>query len=90
MNTLIFSKNRPAQLELCLRSHQKFWDKPIKVIYKSTEACFDEGYEKLKKMYPKVEFERETDFKHQTIEALQAPYSVFFCDDDVMIMVMTE
>jgi hypothetical protein len=84
MNTLIFSKNRPAQLELCLRSHQKFWDKPIKVLYKSDKE-FESGYEKVREMYPKVEFLEEYNFKKQVCEALQAPYSVFFCDDDVMI-----
>ena len=84
MRSLIFSKNRPAQLELCLRSHKRFWGEDIKVLY-SYDTEYKKGYDKLKKMYPEVEFELETDFRQQVIDSLGGRYTVYYCDDDVII-----
>ena len=89
MQCLIFSKNRPAQLDLCLRSHERFWGEEIKVLY-TCDKEYKKGYEKVKKRHPKVKFELETDFRKQVIDNLKGEYTVYDCDDDVMIRPFTE
>lgn len=79
--TLIFSKNRACQLELLLRSLSM----PVSVLYKHTPE-FKSGYTKLIKMYPKVHFIKQTDFKSQLTEVVESSdYLLFLTDDDVMI-----
>jgi hypothetical protein len=47
---------------------------------------FKSGYEKLIKMYPKVDFIKETDFKAQIVKFVESSdYILFLTDDDVMI-----
>jgi len=84
MFSLIFSKNRACQLELCLRSHQRFWGEQIKVLYVADKE-FQSGYDKLKKMYPDVEFITQTDFWKQVNDLVEGKFTTFNCDDDVMI-----
>lgn len=85
METLIFSKNRPAQLELCFRSHKRFWGEEVTVLY-TRDFDYREGYEKLRLKYKDVYFELETDFRKQVIDYVKRnKLPVFYCDDDVMI-----
>ena len=55
INVIIFSKNRAAQLELFIRSMKKFFkdfsSNEIKILYKTSNSFFEEGYEKLKKIH---------------------------------------
>lgn len=86
VEALIFSKNRPMQLDLCLRSHLRFWGENITVLYTTDELRYQTGYERLMLKYPQVKFENETNFKKQVVDYVKRnKYSVFFCDDDVMI-----
>lgn len=86
MEALIFSKNRPMQLELTLHSHEVFWGEKITVLYKATEAQYQKGYDELSTAYPQVNFVQEDNFKAQVVEYVKRnKYVVFFCDDDVMI-----
>lgn len=90
IESLIFSKNRPMQLELCLRSHKHFWGENITVLFKA-DPEYQKGYEILAKEYPEVNFLPETNFKQQVIEYVKRnKYTVFFCDDDVMIRPMEQ
>ena len=84
--TIIFSKNRACQLELLLRSLSI----PSHVLY-TYEPGFKAGYEKLIKMYPKVDFIKQTDFKRQLTEVVKhSDYILFLTDDDVMIAPFSE
>lgn len=55
---VIFSKDRPAQLDLLLRSWSEQvpeWPQfAVSVLYKSTDAAFDRGYEIVQRTFPTV------------------------------------
>ena len=80
LTTLIFSKNRACQLELLLRS---LAFSPT-VLYTHTPK-FRLGYQKLIKMYPKVRFIKQTNFKSQLTKIVKnSDYLLFLTDDDVL------
>lgn len=97
LNVVIFSKDRPAQLDACLRSFQHFFqdkdkfDWQLKVIYRTSEEQFEEGYRFIEKcLGPKVGLVSENvmdqaglSFKSVVREALdpEAPYTMFLVDD---------
>jgi hypothetical protein len=88
VNIIIFSKNRPAQLELLLRSMKRFFKEykthTINVLLKA-DKCMD-GYKKLIKMYPEVKYRIETDFKRDLLDLIDdKEFTAFDCDDDVFI-----
>lgn len=91
MNIIIFSLNRPAQLELLIRS-MKFYFKEfsnfkIKILFKYTEPNFEKGYNKLFKLHPdeNIIWSKENNFKNDLISLIdkQEKYTVFFVDDIV-------
>ena len=69
LGTLIFSKNRACQLELLLRS----LNMPVSVLY-TFDPEFAAGYLKLIKMYPQVNFIKQTNFKSQLIKFVKKYY----------------
>lgn len=85
MTRIVFSRDRPAQLELCLRS-LRFKARPEQtvVLWTSTEHEFARGYEKF------VQWDETpvSDFNlrlRTLIDGLPDGEKVtFFCDDDVM------
>src|SRR5581483_4660004 len=86
LKTLVFSKNRACQLELLLRSLPY----SPSVLY-TYDKEFELGYTKLMKMYPKVDFIKQTNFKSQLLEFVQScKYILFLTDDDVMIETFSE
>lgn len=88
--TIVFSKNRPLQLDLCLRSFYKYCqdssDYVLKVIYKTTNQDFEFEYEKLKKEYPQINFIKETNFKENVMNCLKGKDFIFFMVDDNVIV----
>ncbi|MFA5696161.1 MAG: hypothetical protein WC917_01710, partial [Bacilli bacterium] len=82
IQTIIFSKNRACQLELLLRG----LNISSTVIYKADHG-FENGYNKIVQMYPKVNFVREKVFKEQLIECIDESikYTLFLVDDDVSL-----
>jgi hypothetical protein len=60
---VIFSKDRPAQLELLLRSWSEQapeWPQfAVSVLYKSTDPGFDRGYDVVRRAFPSVFFQPE-------------------------------
>lgn len=87
MNIVIFSKDRPCQLELFLRSMVEFYSTyetdNMTILYTYSNDQFKEGYDKLIDMYSNFKFLKETDFKKDLISCIDTkiPYSVFFVDD---------
>ena len=92
INFIIFSKDRPSQIELLLRS-MKFYFKEfdqhtINVLYTYSEDRFKQGYEKVFKMHDdkNINYVKETQsFKNHVLLLLDKdnPYSIFFVDDIV-------
>ena len=82
ITTIIFSKNRACQLDLLLRNLAM----PSSVIY-TYDPEFKAGYDKLIKMYPKVNFILQTNLKEQVLEMLKSAkdYIMFFGDDDIIL-----
>jgi len=90
LNIIIFSKDRPAQLELLLRSmkfyFKEFYEYKINILYTYSSDFFKEGYEKLFKIHNdnNINYIKETlKFKEHVLLLLNQdnPYSVFFVDD---------
>jgi hypothetical protein len=88
VETIVFSRDRPAQLDLCLRSIRAHLPDlaPVTVIHRSSGPAFADGYELCRAQHPEVTFVAETDFRRQVLALLASSGShlaTFLCDDDV-------
>lgn len=85
IDAIIFSKDRPLQLDCLLRSIKKNLKEvnDIKVLYKTK---FVESYDKLKKRYPDVIFIEETFFHADFIRLVKesSKYIGLFVDDCIL------
>ena len=86
--TVIFSKNRSLQLDLCLRTLQlhcadiyKLSD--VNILYKADDH-HRESYEILKREYPQVIFVEETSFKEDLLDIVHNKSVILFCTDDTI------
>ena len=85
MNIIVFSKDRALQLELFIRSFNKyvknFNNYTINIIYTYSNSQFEAGYNKLILMnYTNVKFIKEGDFKKDVINCIdknKKAYSIF-------------
>jgi hypothetical protein len=90
MNIIVFSKDRPMQLELFIRSFNKYvkdFDKyTVRILYTYSNDEYKKGYDKLiSNDYYNIIFIKENNFKNDLINLFN-PYekhSVFFVDDIV-------
>ena len=86
LKTIIFSYNRPAQLDLLLRSMKRFTDFTDIYVSYMHEPSYREGYKRVIKENPDVRFEyRKKNLKYYVQKALQSPLTVFLCDDEVFV-----
>jgi hypothetical protein len=90
INLTVFSKDRPAQLDLLLKSIKMFSQElishGIRVLYKYSDPRINEGYEKVKKYHPDIQYVLEQrSFKEHVCALTDAskPYTMFFVDDQV-------
>ncbi len=85
---LCFSKDRPLQLDLCLKTAKKQcedWEKLKKtIIYKASTPRYSKAYLRLKKEHPDIEFIKEKDFKTDLLCAIENYRYIFFCVDDTV------
>ena len=92
INVIIFSKDRACQLDLFIRSFNKYFrgsmDDNIQVIYTYSNAHFKEGYDYLKTRKYGVSLidEAGRSFKELTEQAIDPslPFTVFFVDDNIL------
>jgi hypothetical protein len=88
MTSVIFSKDRPLQLELTLRSKKEFCKEDnyiyTNIIYKGSTDKYLEGYEILKKEYNNILFIEESEFKSNLINSVFDSTYVFFAVDDTI------
>jgi glycosyltransferase involved in cell wall biosynthesis len=87
--TIVFSKDRPMQLDASLTSlktHEKSGPLNIQVLYTTSDANYESLYETLKTEHPDVTFNREQDFKRDLIRLVkQGEYVLFLVDDNLFV-----
>lgn len=92
LQTIIPSKDRPAQLDLLLRSikrHVAGWrEHRITVLFRATELAYVKGYEMLRREHPEFTYIEEEGFRSD-IQMIAlgngARYTQFLMDDDVYV-----
>lgn len=95
IKTLIFSKDRPAQLHLLLESiHRHDINQVFRpsVLYLSSNSAFGEGYRKTKEHFPGVTFiQQSVSFKKDVLNWLDRCHylCMFLVDDQIMYSNMT-
>ncbi|HON84206.1 MAG TPA: hypothetical protein PLI22_08785 [Caldisericia bacterium] len=90
LSTIIFSKNRPMQLQLLLRSIEDNFKElsDVHILYKHTSEDFKEGYEKVISQFPYYRWINEVNLKKDIlniIEKIQSKFILFMVDDEVVI-----
>ena len=90
IDCIILSKNRACQLELLIRSIRKNFKEidVINVLYTSSNADFEAGYEKLYNMTEDLTWFKEMNFASNYLSILgqvKTKYMMNFCDDNVVI-----
>ncbi len=93
IKAIIFSKDRPAQLDLFLQSYYKNGNglfEYVYVLYHASTPEFAKGYAKLETDSPYwIRFRRETKFDVHTLELMRQHeegfvYTCFFTDDNII------
>lgn len=74
IDQIIWSKNRPAQLDLLLRSQKEYVTgiASTLVLYSAQGEIFRKGYECAQKLHPDVMWLKETDFRQQLVRGMQS------------------
>lgn len=87
IHTIIFSKDRPAQLDLLIRSVKRYYPEftPTVMVFSSTEAYYN-GYEQLSaklniELWGQAEFELDV----KKLLKTQKSYTQFLVDDQICI-----
>lgn len=89
IGALVYSRDRAAQLDLCLRSIQEnggglFYS--ITVLWTASTNDFLRGYTLCEEQHPTVKFIKETNLKDQSLQLIDkhSPYVCLFTDDDIL------
>lgn len=90
INYLLFSKDRPMQLELAIRSIKEKLHIPYTLYaqYTHSNEFYKGGYDLLKKMHPEVIYIRESTVRNSLILAVHGwkeEYLMFDADDSVFV-----
>lgn len=90
VSACIFSKNRPMQLDACLKSlfHNAKYITDVNVLYTYDDEKFEEAYETVKKTHANVTFIKETErhlWKNQILELVSnfQEYFLWGTDDSI-------
>jgi len=90
MNIVVFSKDRAMQLDLFIRSFNRYVKDgalyALNILYNYSNQEFKAGYERLIGNCPEnIKFLEEVSFKADLVSLINPnyPYTVFFVDDDV-------
>jgi hypothetical protein len=93
LQLVIFSKDRPAQLELLLRSVKRFWQgwerQRIQVLFAHSTEAFSRGFGVVRELHPEFGYVDEATsqrpFKDNVVALLgDEPYIAFLVDDNVV------
>lgn len=91
INIIAWSKNRAAQLDLTLSSYKKYfkdWKEcKLTIIYTYSNDYFKEGYDLVISYHPEFNWIKETNFRNDTINALNTneKLTAFIVDDDIFV-----
>lgn len=92
LHTILFSKDRACQLDLTLSTYKRHFAEwsinDLTILYTSSSAEYERGYDKVKALHPQFKYVRETNFKQDTINIFnenQSPLVSFLVDDDVFL-----
>jgi hypothetical protein len=84
--TVIFSKDRPSQLDTTLTTYEKYsLQRNINnefIIYKTANERFEKAYKQVAKEHPNFKFIKETTFKINLYECIKNKKHVLFLVDD--------
>jgi len=84
--TVIFSKDRPLQLDTTLTTYEKYsLQRNINnefIIYKASNDRFEKAYKQVAKEHPNFKFIKETTFKLNLYECLKNKKYILFVVDD--------
>lgn len=87
---LIFSKDRPIQLDACLNSFLRNCSSNekinLEVIYKCSNERFESQYKSLISEYYNIKFIKETYFKNDVLEQIRSSDFVAFVVDDTIFV----
>lgn len=87
---VIFSRDRPLQLDATIRSLRRNCDDigsaDIRVLYVTSTPAFAAGYGVLANEHPGVEFLRESDFKADLVRLVEGTSHVMFLVDDTLFV----
>jgi tetratricopeptide (TPR) repeat protein len=87
---LVFSKDRPLQLDGALRSWKRHCrdaaSTKVKVLYKASSSRLSSLYARLKQEHPDVDFVREGDFRRDVLTLLRDENYVLFAVDDTVFI----
>ena len=95
ITAILYSKDRPLQLDLCLQSISKNFDQAssVVVIYKCGDN-YRESYETLKLEHPDTQFvEQESSIFKNTLDVISSSANDFICfftDDDIVYQKVPE
>ena len=95
ITAIVYSKDRPLQLDLCLNSIAKNFDQAssVIVIYKATDI-YEESYRTLRSEHPDINFILQGDsiFKDtlDVISSTENDFVCFFTDDDIVYQKMPQ
>ncbi|UZP66894.1 glycosyltransferase [Desulfovibrio mangrovi] len=85
---IIFSKDRALQLRATLDSLLMRCVEPdsllIRVLYKASDARHEKQYALLRRLFPRVDFVAEVDFRLQLLRLIaETPFVLFLVDDNI-------
>lgn len=98
LHIVVFSKDRPAQLDALLHSLWRYvaGECRVSVVYRSTDSGYDEGYGIVRERFPTVRLSKqqaEGDFAFLTSLTMQvgynSPLTMFMVDDGLLRRTLT-
>ena len=90
ISAIIFSRDRPAQLDLLLASLDRNAPSvfsPVTVIFHASDYDYAHGYVTCRREHPGVRFVEENEFRQDffhVLDLVDTPLVTTFCDDDVL------
>lgn len=87
---IVFSKDRPLQLEALLNSYDQFVENKssLYVLYYSSNSTIEKAYNEINKNYPHINFIKELSFKKDLLQLLKSikTHKLFFLVDDMLFI----
>lgn len=87
INLLIFSKDRPMQLQATIDSveiYTRGFFNNIDVLYLATDNKYQKGYQILKERKPYINLIKQTDFEKNIKESFKMDFTCMTADDDII------